>query len=160
MARPFFGAPAEADCCRGLAHRYPAPLRSFLWVESLVFSTWNRMTTIRLKTALCPRLLTTSFSKIHRPACPLRQCPAAQTRWSSATTEPRQPDADGRTHGEPSPQSRIKFTSESYASSAVMLWPALIRDDLDIPKSNGIANLARYEDVVTPKPCPRRLKPE
>lgn len=41
--------------------------------------------------------------------------PLAQVRWSSATTEPRQPNAEGGTQGPPSPQSHIKYTSESYA---------------------------------------------
>lgn len=52
-----------------------------------------------------PRLL--------RPRCQTR-FPAKQTRCSSATTEPHQPAADGTTHGAPSSQKEIRFTSESY----------------------------------------------
>ncbi|MCJ1375241.1 hypothetical protein MMC20_006475 [Loxospora ochrophaea] len=40
--------------------------------------------------------------------------PTAQLRWSSATTEPHQINADGKTQGTPSPSKEIKFTSESY----------------------------------------------
>ncbi|MCJ1258036.1 hypothetical protein MMC24_005865 [Lignoscripta atroalba] len=38
----------------------------------------------------------------------------AHVRWSSATSEPHQPDADGGLHGPPSSQKHIKFTSEAY----------------------------------------------
>ncbi|KAI9760662.1 MAG: hypothetical protein M4579_001526 [Chaenotheca gracillima] len=38
----------------------------------------------------------------------------SHVRWSSATTEPHQPDAEGTTKGAPSPAKQIKFTSESY----------------------------------------------
>ncbi|MCJ1460882.1 hypothetical protein MMC28_011264 [Mycoblastus sanguinarius] len=44
----------------------------------------------------------------------IRKIPAAQSRWSSATTEPRQPDAGGGTQGAPRPQNYINYTSESY----------------------------------------------
>lgn len=44
-----------------------------------------------------------------------------QTRWSSATSEPFQPDADGSVNGAPSSQKHIPFTTESY--------PTLKRDD-------------------------------
>ena len=47
-----------------------------------------------------------------RPRCQTH-FPAKQTRWSSATTEPHQPAADGTTHGAPSSQKEIRFTSES-----------------------------------------------
>ncbi|KAI9723024.1 MAG: hypothetical protein M1812_001473 [Candelaria pacifica] len=40
--------------------------------------------------------------------------PRSQLRWSSATSEPIQPDAQGTTKGEPSPTGYIKFTSEMY----------------------------------------------
>ena len=39
-----------------------------------------------------------------------------QVRWSSATTEPHQPDAAGTLKGEPSSQKHIEFTSVSYVS--------------------------------------------
>ena len=42
-----------------------------------------------------------------------------QVRWSSATTEPHQPDAEGTLKGEPSSQKYLKFTSESYVNE---LW--------------------------------------
>ncbi|KAI9794505.1 MAG: hypothetical protein M1833_000365 [Piccolia ochrophora] len=41
---------------------------------------------------------------------------APQVRWSSATTEPLQPDAAGTTKGPASPANQIKYTSESYPS--------------------------------------------
>lgn len=42
----------------------------------------------------------------------------AQVRWetASATTEPRQPDADGGVQGTPSAQKKIKYTSETYVN--------------------------------------------
>ncbi|KAI9676409.1 MAG: hypothetical protein M1817_000566 [Caeruleum heppii] len=39
---------------------------------------------------------------------------AGQLRWSSATSEPFQPDASGGTKGAPSPAKHIAFTSETY----------------------------------------------
>ncbi|MCJ1310520.1 hypothetical protein MMC25_004184 [Agyrium rufum] len=47
---------------------------------------------------------------------PSRCAHYAQRRWSSATTEPHQPAADGTVKGEPSSQKEIRFTSESYPS--------------------------------------------
>ena len=112
----------------------------------------------RLTAFLFNRRLTGSFSKFPHQAYFSRPCPAAQTRWSSATTEPHQPDADGGTHGGPSPQSNIKYTSESYASSVTLLSLVLTHVDLDILRSNGKANSARYEEFLTPKAWLRRLK--
>ncbi len=111
-----------------------------------------------MTTILFNRRLTGSFSKFPHPAYFPRPCPAAQTRWSSATTEPHQPDADGGTQGGPSPQSSVKYTSESYASSLKLLSLVLTHIDLDILRSNGKATSARYEEVLTPKAWPRRLK--
>ena len=83
------------------------------------------MATPRLKNVLFNRRLTAFSIKSSLPLYTLRTCPAAQTRWSSATTEPRQTDADGGTKGGPSTQSYIKYTSESYASSTTLLSLAL-----------------------------------
>ncbi|KAI9846344.1 MAG: hypothetical protein M1837_004197 [Sclerophora amabilis] len=39
---------------------------------------------------------------------------SSRVRWSSATTEPHQPDAQGSTKGAPSPAKQIAYTTESY----------------------------------------------
>lgn len=143
MARPRLGAPAEsvvyAGCCRGLAEQIGCSRGSEIIIvlargSRQTLCPHDRMATQRLKTGLFNRLLTASFQHIPCPAHLLRSGPAAQTRWSSATTEPLQPDADGNTHGAPSPQSHIKYTSDSYASSEIPSSPALTSVDLDIPK--------------------------
>lgn len=134
----FLDAPAEADCCRGLAHQFlrnggiTLSLSCFIchspWsftVRSTRSSFKHNMATTCLKNVLFNRRLTASSIKSSRPSYLLRPCPAAQTRWSSATTEPRQPDADGGTKGGPSTQRYIKYTSESYASSPTLLSLAL-----------------------------------
>ena len=84
-------------------------------------SSKDKMVITRWKAIFFNRYLTASFPNVPRPSYLLRSWPAAQARWSSATTEPRQSDADGGTIGRPSPQSRIKYTSESYAFLAIWL---------------------------------------
>ena len=109
------------------------------------------MLTMRLKTNFFNRRLTASISRSPIPIYSSRACPVVQTRLSSATTEPLQPDAEGGTRSGPNPQGNIRYTSESYAFSATLLSLALTYADLDILKLNGIANSARYEVVGTPK---------
>ena len=101
------------------------------------------MVIMRWKSTYSRNFLAASFLIVPRPAYLLRPCPAAQVRWSSATTEPRQSGADGRTQGGPSPQNHIAYTSESYAVSALGFCLALTYVDLGIPRSNGMVDFTR-----------------
>lgn len=71
------------------------------------------MLPLRLKLTVLPRYLPAPRTILFRNTHLLRLYPVAQARWSSATTEPRQPDGDGGTQGPPSSQKQIKYTSES-----------------------------------------------
>ena len=102
----------------GLAHHHSALVNI---ASSTRSSSKDKMVITRWKAIFFNRYLTASFPNVPRPSYLLRSWPAAQARWSSATTEPRQSDADGGTIGRPSPQSRIKYTSESYAFLAIWL---------------------------------------
>ena len=119
------------------------PVRSAAWRASK-----SKMGATTLKSTVLDRRLSASFLKLPGPNHLFRLCSAAQIRWSSATTEPHQPDADGRTQSGPSPQRHIKYTSDSYASFAVQSWLVLTYVDLDTLNSNGTASSARYEKVI------------
>ena len=60
----------------------------------------------------CRRVRTASLRPLARPIAPASY-PNGQKRWSSATSEPHQPDAEGSVKGAPSSQKYIPFTAES-----------------------------------------------
>ncbi|QDS68868.1 hypothetical protein FKW77_007510 [Venturia effusa] len=60
-----------------------------------------------------------AFARVKPATRPLQSISRArpayqQMRWSTATSEPHQPDKDGELKGNPVPSNSIKFTSESY----------------------------------------------
>ena len=83
-----------------------------------------KMLVIPRRAVLWNKQITSSFSKFLSPTYSLRPCPATQAWWSAATIEHRQSVTDGVTLGGASPQSSIKYTSESYAISAT--WLSLV----------------------------------